>query len=113
MKKRAILFLFSISLISLLFSGCYQNPPTDTGTPIPTEEVVTVPPKLEASPTATTSVEPNELVALLPNQKGFKWVYNGFADYAHEIARRIWKDYYAKVCSSILESHFVHFLLSN
>lgn len=85
MKKQTIYLLTSILLIVLLTSGCNKIPTTESGTPVPTEETVTLEPGTVASPTATTNIEPSELLNLLPKDEGYKWIYNGFVDYSHEM----------------------------
>jgi hypothetical protein len=85
MKKRKIYLISALLLTSLLFTGCYKNPTVDSGTPLPTEETVTLAPEIKASPTTTTNIESQQLLNLLPKETGHKWIYNGFAEYSHEM----------------------------
>lgn len=85
MKKQALYLLTAILLIALLACSCNKVPTTESGTPVPTEETVTLKPGTVASPTATTNNEQSELLNLLPKDEGYKWIYNGFVDYSHEM----------------------------
>ncbi len=94
MKQRlALIILAGILILSFAFTGCQANNQSDSEkTPKPT-----ITEQATQQPTATPDVseEPAEnddkadalaeLKALLPEKEGYKWVYNGFAEYGHTL----------------------------
>ena len=108
MKSRLAYLLISIVISALLLSACAgRNQPGTDQTPEPAE---TAEPGQSREPAETpdTSPEPSaeppqdendaddkkqddergaaaELTALLPEREDYEWVYNGFAEYGHEL----------------------------
>lgn len=108
MKSRLAYLLISIVISALLLSACAgRNQPGPDQTPEPAE---TAEPGQSREPAETpdTSPEPSaeppqdendaddkkqddergaaaELTALLPEREDYEWVYNGFAEYGHEL----------------------------
>jgi hypothetical protein len=92
-RSFALIILAGILILSIAFAGCQSgDQPGSEKTPEPT-----ITDQATQQPTATpeTSEEPAEnideadalaeLKALLPEKEGYKWVYNGFAEYGHTL----------------------------
>jgi hypothetical protein len=95
--KRSLLFIIGLAIsVGLIFSGCMgenqgnnQPSPSPTpgqATPVPTKS----PDAVEPTQTPESTEKPNEevsseLKALLPDKEDYEWVYNGFADYGHDL----------------------------
>ncbi|HHY81344.1 MAG TPA: hypothetical protein GX505_01535 [Clostridiales bacterium] len=110
MKRRASFVIAIVVILTLVLSGCIndnqykngQSKPTET--PSPTQQPTAKP---EPTPTADNTDDQDQndetgtdnqgqndeeetkvsdqLIKLLPSKEGYKWVYNGFAEYGHEL----------------------------
>lgn len=98
MKKRLLYMIISIAILALLITGCAGNnqpqQPAETPDPAQTQQPTTTPePTPEPTGDIGTETEAPEddsaviakLRALLPEREDYKWVYNGFAEYGHEL----------------------------
>lgn len=99
-------FIIAVTLVmALIVTSCTgpvqpeetNNPPQPTETPEPAQQPESTPepeqpestpestPEPAEEPTPTPASEPGaRLQALLPDKEGYKWVYNGFAEYGHD-----------------------------
>lgn len=93
MKPRFSYLLILAVVLALFAAGCaVDNQPQPAPTPEPARQPTAVP---EPSPEPAQGMEtpaPDEepkpaaqLKALLPDKEGYEWVYNGFAEYGHEL----------------------------
>lgn len=108
MKHRFFSLITLLVILALATSGCVGNNQSGNQ-PLPTKTPETTPQSTEIlQPTETPqpieTLQPDqdvedtqtqapdekteavaELKALLPDKEGYKWVYNGFAEYGHEV----------------------------
>lgn len=96
MKQRSLMTFIGILILSIVFAGCQtinrpgtKNTPEPTITEQPTRQP-TATPESTQEPTETDELDDEadalaELKALLPEKEGYKWVYNGFAEYGHTL----------------------------
>lgn len=101
MKLRLPYVIISLVILALVISGCAgNNQPQPGETPGPTQpQQPADTPQPTPEPTETTDDTQNtqteapddksevsaELRALLPKREDYEWVYNGFAEYGHEL----------------------------
>ena len=100
MKLRLPYVIISVVILALLFSACAgsnQRQPEVSPDPAQTQQPETTP-EPASTPEATDDTQDTEnktpdnknevsaeLRALLPEREDYEWVYNGFAEYGHEL----------------------------
>lgn len=97
MKPRLAYVIMSVIILALLISGCAGNnqpqpeqtpepaqPQQPADTPEPTQEPTDDTQDPQTKSPGETEVS-DELRALLPEREDYEWVYNGFAEYGHEL----------------------------
>lgn len=85
---RKIFLLIILLISSFMLSACSTNAddlitPTPSGSDV--NNVTQDTPTIEITFEPTNIMISNKLIALLPAEEGYSWIYNGFAEYGHQM----------------------------
>ena len=95
-RKSAFILFISILIFSVVLSGCQTNRQIDQNTqpevsnsPQPTQQPQegqdALPQEVKVDNSGEMIPDVAALAELFPKTEGYKWIYNGFAEYGHEM----------------------------